>query len=553
MKSRAKALQEIRNQSFDVCVIGGGATGSGCALDAQLRGYKTVQLEAGDFASGTSSASTKMVHGGVRYLEEAFRRLDPAEYEVVNRALHERIRMMKNAPFLTRAMEFITPCYKWLDVAYYETGLKLYDWIAGSASLAASYFLRREEALRRLRLLNATGLVGAVAYTDGQFDDARYNVTLVESFVEAGGAALNYARVTAFEKDAAGKLVAVSVNDRSSGETFVLRARAFVNATGPHADSIRIMANPEATPRMRLSKGVHILLPIEVLGSNDALLIPKTEDRRVLFAIPWMGRLLVGTTEQEVEAADELYLTREEVEYLLRHLNRYLASPVTAKDVVGGFAGTRPLLSSRDSRDTKKLARDHEVDLDSGSGLISIMGGKWTTYRAMAEDAIDAAQKYLGAARSPCSTVNHPLIGSDGYSTEYWRELAERFRLTEPTAKHLAAKYGTRAAKVLDLISGDPELGAPLAEDMPPLRAEVIFSARHEMAVTIEDVLARRIGLQMYGWREALAAAPATSDLLAHELDWSGPERQRALDEYVDKIHGMQFKAGLATGPHAGS
>ena len=553
MKSRAEALKDVQNKSFDVCVIGGGATGSGCALDSQLRGLSTVLIEAGDFASATSSASTKMVHGGVRYLEEAFRRLDPAEYKVVNRALHERIHMLQNAPFLTRAKEFITPCYNWLGLAYYEIGLKLYDWIAGSSSLAPSHFVSREEALRRLPNLNPQGLAGAVAYTDGQFDDARYNVTLVESFAETGGVALNYARVSAFEKRADGKLAAVTVQNRLSGQSFVVRAGAFVNATGPFADSVRGMANPAAKPRIRLSKGVHILLPAEVLSSDDAMLIPKTEDGRVLFAIPWMGRLLVGTTEQEVAAGDELFLTREEVEYLLRHLNRYLAAPVKASHVVGGFAGARPLLSAGDSRDTKKLARDHEVELDSQSGLISTLGGKWTTYRAMAQDTIDVVQKVLGGNPTPCSTLHHPLLGSDGYSLDYWKTLVENFSLAEPTARHLAEKYGTRSAQLLSLIAKDPDLGEPLVKDLAPLRAEVAFAARFEMAMTIEDVLARRIGLQFYGWSEAIAAAPPTADVLARELGWSEVERANALNEYVKKIGELQRRAGLAVEPQAGA
>jgi glycerol-3-phosphate dehydrogenase len=553
MKSRAEALKDVQNKSFDVCVIGGGATGSGCALDSRLRGLSTVQIEAGDFASATSSASTKMVHGGVRYLEEAFRRFDPAEYKVVNRALHERIHMLQNAPFLTRAKEFITPCYNWLDLAYYEIGLKLYDWIAGSSSLAPSHFVSREEALRRLPNLNPQELAGAVAYTDGQFDDARYNVTLVESFAETGGVALNYARVSAFEKRADGKLAAVTVQDRLSGQSFVIRARAFINATGPFADSIRAMANPTVKPRIRLSKGVHILLPAEVLSSDDAMLIPKTEDGRVLFAIPWMGRLLVGTTEREVAAGDELSLTWEEVEYLLRHLNRYLAEPVKASHVVGGFAGARPLLSAGDSRDTKKLARDHEVELDSQSGLISILGGKWTTYRAMAQDTIDVVQKALGGNPAPCSTLHHRLFGSDGYSLDYWKTLVENFSLAEPTARHLAEKYGTRSTQLLGLITKDPNLGEPLVKGLASLRAEVAFAARFEMAMTVEDVLARRIGLQFYGWSEAIAAAPPTVDVLARELGWSEAERSNALSEYVKKIHDLQRKAGLAAEPQAGA
>ncbi|HTP44581.1 MAG TPA: FAD-dependent oxidoreductase, partial [Candidatus Acidoferrum sp.] len=482
MKSRAEALQDARTQSFDVCIIGGGATGSGCALDAQLRGLKTLQLEAGDFASGTSSASTKMAHGGVRYLEEAVRHLDPAEYTVVNRALHERIHMLQNAPFLAHAREFITPCYRWLDVAYYETGLKLYDWLAGSAGLAPSHFVSREDVLRRLPHLNPRGLIGAVAYTDGQFDDARYNLALVQSFAAAGGVALNYARVTAFEKAADGRVAAAAVRDGLSGNALTVRARAFVNATGPHADAIRSMANPSAQPRMRPSKGVHVLLPADVLAGADAMLIPKTEDGRVLFAIPWNGRLLVGTTEQEVEADEELFLKGDEVEYLLRHLNRFLAEPVRASQIVGGFAGARPLLSAGNSADTKKLARDHEVEVDAQSGLVSIMGGKWTTYRAMAEDAIDAVQKLVGGNPTPCPTLNHSLLGSDAYSADYWKQLVREFEVSEPAAHHLAQKYGTLAPEVLKLSSSDAALLEPLAAGLAPLRAEVVFSARHEMA-----------------------------------------------------------------------
>jgi glycerol-3-phosphate dehydrogenase len=282
-------------------------------------------------------------------------------------------------------------------------------------------------------------------------------------------------------------------------------------------------------------------------------LIPKTDDGRVLFAIPWMGRLLVGTTEQEVAAGDDLSLTRDEVEYLLRHLNRYLAVPVSASQVIGGFAGARPLLSAGDSRDTKKLARDHEVELDSQSDLVSILGGKWTTYRAMAQDTIDAVQKIVGGDPTPCSTLNHPLVGSGGYSADYWKTLISSFGVPEPSARHLAEKYGTRAAELLALIADDADLGEPLVKGLAPLRAEVAFAARFEMAMTIEDVLARRIGLQFYGWSEAIAAATPTADLLAHELGWSETDRGNALSEYVEKIRDFQRKAGLAVESQVGA
>jgi glycerol-3-phosphate dehydrogenase len=550
MKSRAMALRAIQDQSFDVCIIGGGATGAGCALDSQLRGLKTVLLEAGDFASGTSSASTKMIHGGVRYLEEAVRGFEIAEYEVVRRALRERIHMLENAPFLTRAREFITPCYSWLDLAYYEAGLKLYDWVAGSAGLAPSHFISREDVLRRMPNLKAQGLVGAVAYTDGQFDDARYNVTLVESFFQAGGDALNYAHVQSLEKGDNGKLAVAGVEDRLTGNRFLVQARVFVNATGPQADTIRVMVNPGTPRRIRPSKGVHILLPPALLLSDEAMLIPKTDDGRVLFAIPWMGRLVVGTTEQEIEPGSELFLTRDEVEYLLRHLNRYLDCKIQPSHVVAGFAGARPLLSAEDSRDTAKLARDHEIELDSKSGLISIMGGKWTTYRSMAEDTIDAVAKYLGVS-TPCSTKNHRLAGTSGYWADYWTRLVQQAQLPEDTARHLAEKFGSRAEEVIALVDESAELREPLLQGLPPVRAEVIFGARHEMAASIEDVLARRVGVQMHGWNEAITAAPVTADLLATELGWSDAQKQHALADYIGHIHTLQLRAGLATEPQS--
>jgi len=547
MKRRAEALQQIEGKSFDLCIIGGGATGSACALDAQLRGLETVQLEAADFASATSSASTKMAHGGVRYLEEAIRRLDLKEYRVVKEALRERRHMLENAPYLTRIQMFLTPCYSWFEAAYFEIGLKMYDWISGSASLASSYFASRKETLRLIPTLNPDGLVGGVAYADGQFDDARYNITLVKTFADAGGEPLNYARVVAFEKDKDGKLTIATVEDRIAHRHFAVRARAFVNATGPFADTVRLMATPGVPRRMRPSKGVHVLLPLEVLSSTEAMLIPKTEDGRVLFAIPWLGRLLVGTTEQEVTIEDELFVTRDEAEYLLRHLNRYLAKPVTIKQIVSGFAGARPLLSDGKSTETKKLARDHEVEIDAQSDLVSIMGGKWTTHRAMAEDTINALQKYWGGPVTESKTIRHPLTGARDYTPEFWRALEQSTAGGELTAKHLAEKYGTRATEVLALVEENARLATPLIAGLAPICAEVVFAAQDEMAISIEDVLARRIGLQFYGWKEAIEAAPVAADLLAQELGWDENTKLQALEDYVTKIRDLMTKVGLAT------
>ena len=560
LKTRNEALQSIEGTLFDVCVIGGGATGAACALDAQLRGLKTVLLDARDFAGATSSASTKLIHGGVRYLEEAVRNCDPAQYRLVKRALRERRLMLKNGPYLSRVMELLVPCSGWKDAAYYDAGLKVYDWLSGPANLTPSHFLSRQETIRKLPALNSEKLVGSVIFSDGQFDDARYNIALILTHAEAGGEALNYARVIAFEKDAVGNLVATEAEDQFTHRKFKVRARAFINATGPFSDVVRALANPAALPRIRRSKGVHILLPLDVMPGAAALLIPKTDDGRVLFALPWMGRLLVGTTDTEVSAADEPYVTKEEVEYLLRHLNRYLVHPVAPEQIVSGTAGIRPLVSAPsddalDHRDTKNLARDDVLEQFPQTGqvsptnFISVMGGKWTTHRAMAEDAVNAVQQYLLGSVTPCLTQEHPLVGSEGYAPEFWQSLQKNYNLPEQTARHLTAKFGTTAFKVLALIDEDPALASPVLPDLAPLAAEVVYCARNEMAVTIEDILFRRLGIQLYSWRSAIHAASVVASLLARELRWSPEFTGSSIHDYVHTINRYLESAGLKPEP----
>jgi glycerol-3-phosphate dehydrogenase len=552
MRSREETLSSIKSQTFDVCVIGGGATGAGCALDAGLRGLKTVLVEAGDFAGATSSKSTKIIHGGVRYLEEAVKELDPSEYHVVDRALHERILMLKNGPYLSRSLEFLIPCFHWLDAGYYDVGLKLYDWVAGETSIFPSHFLSRQETLRRMPTLKSDDLVGSIAYADGQFNDAAYNIALVKTFWESGGDASNYLRVTGFEKSSNGKLAAAEVEDQLSHQKFLIRARAFVNSTGPLADTVRDLATPGIPRRMRLSKGSHILLPLDVLPSEDAMLIPKTEDGRVLFAVPWMGRLLVGTTEKEVDVDDELCVTKDEVDFILRQLNQYLEKPVTPDQVVSGFAGAQPLVSRGNSADTKKLSRDDELEIDPQSGLMSIMGGKWTTHRAMAEDTINAVQKYLGLPVTPTLTRNRPLTGASGFTPVYWMSLVQEFGISEQTAQHLASRFGTNAPEVLELAENDLELVEPIVPDMPPIRAEIVQGAR-DMAVTIEDVLSRRTGLEFFSWRASMEAAPVVGSILAKQLGWSAEHMRDSIARYVGKIERYFRMAGLAPEPRRSS
>jgi glycerol-3-phosphate dehydrogenase len=546
MKVRAEELRDISGKQFDLCVIGGGATGSACALDARLRGIYTVLLEAGDFAGATSSAATKIIHGGVRYLEEAIKGADLQEYHVLVRALHERVRMLENAPHLTRTLEFLVPSYNWLDVAYLDVGLKIYDWLAGPGRISPSKFLSREETLGRMPELNAEGLVGSVAYADGQFDDARYNLALVETFTLAGGNALNYTKVTDFVRGLNGRISGVRVKDQLTKKTFTVKANAIVNATGPLSDSIRQLATPTVQKRMRPSKGSHILLPLNIFPTEDALLIPKTEDGRVLFAIPWGGRLLVGTTDEEVSPDAELVVTKQDVEYMLRHLNQYLAKPVTPDDIVAGFAGARPLVGSEDSGDTKKLARDDVIEVDPASGLISIMGGKWTTHRAMAEDTILVVQQALGLPQTESQTRNHILYGGEGFTDDYWKKLCRAHPISEGTARHLANKFGTASEKILELTAEDPALMQPILAGGRAIRAEVVYAVRYEMAATIEDVLARRLGMQFYSWNDCIEAAPIVGSLTMNELHWSTAFTRDTVSGYVEKIEHLLYSAGLS-------
>jgi len=356
---------------------------------------------------------------------------------------------------------------------------------------------------------------------------------------------VNHARVVRLQQDAGGKICEAEIEDQLSGARTTVRARIFVNATGPYSDHIRAMANPELEKRLRLSKGVHILLPLDE-RTRDAMVVPKTDDGRVIFAIPWLGRLLVGTTDDEVTQEDELVVKRSEAEYLLQQLNRYLSRAFAIDDIVGGFAGVRPLVSQGKGAKTKKLIREHEVEVDRESGLISVLGGKWTTYRAMAEDAINAAQQQLGLPIGGCVTREHHLSGSEGYSDAYSQTLVASYGVPEATARHLAEKFGTKAAAVLDLARREPELRLPMVEGYPAIRAEIAYSARNEMAATLDDVLERRTGLQFYSWEAAAAAAPVAAAVMQREMGWDGAQTQTAIEEYVETLAAWTQQIGLA-------
>src|SRR5579863_1546099 len=545
MKPRSSEKSSARAIKFDLCVIGGGATGAGCALDAQLRGLRTLLLDAGDFASAASSASTKLVHGGVRYLEQAVKNLNLEEYRMVKNALRERLYMLANAPQLAHPAHFLVPVYSWALAGYYLIGMKMYDAVAGESNLFPSTFLSREETLKRMPGLKSQGLRGAVCYSDGQFDDARYDLALVETFTEAGGVALNYARVKSLAHEVSGKLAAAIVRDQLSGDEFNITAKKFVNATGTGADKVRALANPLLASRMRPSKGVHLLFAGDAFPGGDALLVPRTEDGRVIFAVPWQDRLLVGTTDDEVTPATRMVVQRDEAEYLLRQLNPYLQTPLRLEQTVSGMAGIRPLVAARGQSETSKLIRDHEVELDSSSGLVSILGGKWTTHRLMAEDTINAVQRELSGPVTPCLTKAYPLAGAAGYDQQFSSRLETEYSLPTDTARHLAGKFGSRALMILALLEENRDWKDRIAPGLPVIQAEIVYCIRHEMAETIEDLLARRTGAQMYGWKQALQAAPVVRSLLGNEKNWDSAKIETAVSEYSGKIRGFLKELSL--------
>ncbi len=541
--NRSENLHRLQTENFDICIIGGGASGSGCALDAALRGYKVAMIDRKDFASETSSRSTKLIHGGVRYLEQAFAKLDFAQLKQVRHGLEERRIVIKNAPHLARPLALLTPVFSLIEGLYYSIGLKMYDWFANDKTLPKGKWLSKKEVMARMPTLDKNKLHSAVLYYDGQHDDARYCLAIVQSAQEKGVAVANYVQVDGFEKNADQKLTAAQVEDTLTGETFSIKASVFINCTGTFADTVRQMANATLPHRMRPSKGVHIVLPFEVLNSHDAMLIPKTSDGRVVFAIPFEGQLVVGTTDTEFkDGTKEPFLVKKEVDFLLGTLSPYLLKTPTAAEVTAGFGGLRPLLAADPNKSTKGLTRDHEVEHDDVSDLVSLLGGKWTTYRLMAKDAIDEVEAMLGQS-NPCMTADHILVGGEDFDYEHWKTIQKKYELGENTAKHLILKYGSRADKVLDLIEEDATLAERLIARLPYLKAEVVYTARYEMAVTPRDFLARRIRMEITDWNSTLECLPTVCDLMAAELGWDAATERRMANDYSAMVRSFQREA----------
>ena len=496
---RTKGIEAIkaRQQPWDFVIIGGGATGLGCAVEAAARGYEPLLIEMHDFAKATSSRSTKLVHGGVRYLEQG-------NVSLVLEALDERGALQENAPHLVHPLSFVIPNYKWWEGPYYGIGMKVYDLLAGRQNFARSRHLNRQETLDRLPTIKPDGLRGGVQYYDGQFDDTRLAINMAQTAVEQGAKAVNYMKATGLTKTN-GQVDGVVAECQETGTEFEIEARSVINATGIFTDTIRQMDDPDAPSTLRPSRGTHIVLDKSFLPGDSALMIPKTDDGRVLFAIPWHDRVVVGTTEAEVdEVSLEPRPNREELRFLIEHAKRYLVGDPGPEDVLSIFAGIRPLVAPADSAgsDTSEISREHQLNI-SESGLVTISGGKWTTYRKMAEDTIDEAVLDAELSRSPSNTRNLHLHG--------WHDHAEKFGDL--------SYYGSDALPLQDLMEECPELKEPLDERLPIRGAQVVWAARHEMARTVEDVLSRRTRCLLLDAEASIDVAPRVAELLAEERD----------------------------------
>ncbi|HEY9881927.1 MAG TPA: glycerol-3-phosphate dehydrogenase/oxidase [Leptolyngbyaceae cyanobacterium] len=494
--NREHILATLRQpHEWDFIVIGGGATGLGTAVEAASRGYKTLLLEKYDFAKGTSSRSTKLVHGGVRYLAQG-------NLSLVREALHERGLLRRNAPHLVKDLTFVVPGYVWWAQLWYGAGLKLYDLLSGRLSLGHSRFLSQHDALDRVPTLKRQGLRGGILYHDGQFDDARLAITLMRTLIDQGGVALNYAPVVGLVKTAE-KVTGVRVQDAETGDSFDLKGKVIVNATGVFVDAVRQMDDPAAQSMLSPSQGVHIVVDQRFLSGHSAMMIPKTEDGRVLFAVPWHGKVLLGTTDTPVDQPEyEPWPLEEEIDFILRTAAQYLRPAPTRGDVLSVFVGQRPLVKADDTDSTAALSREHTIRV-SRSGLMTITGGKWTTYRKMGEDLVDQAVQQGALSPQPSVTEHLKLHG--------W---------TQTVAPDPLAVYGSDVEILRQMPGADTQLHPRL----PYWEAEVRWAVRYELARTVEDVLARRTRALLLDAAASCEAAPRVAEIMAEELglspDW---------------------------------
>ena len=521
--NRSSLLAQVQafDGYWDVLVIGGGATGLACAIDAAARGYRTVLLEKHDFAKGTSSRSTKLIHGGIRYLQQG-------DLTLVIEALEERGLLIKNAPHLVSHQSFIVPSYEWWNGPFYGVGLKVYDMLAGKLGIKPSRILSMQATLEKIPNLEPAKLRGGVMYYDGQFDDARLAINMAQTVVDENGFPLNYVQVTGMLKNGAGIIEGVVARDMRSGDELTLHARVVVNATGVFADDVMRMDDAAHQNIIQCSQGVHIVLDKEFLPGTSAIMVPHTDDGRVLFAVPWHGKVIVGTTDTPVDGAElEPMPLEEEVDFILRHIRKYLQKDPGLHDIKSVFARLRPLVKAADKRLTAELSRSHHLQV-SEAGLVTIAGGKWTTCRKMAEDTIDRAALVAGLEQQPCRTRSLRIHG--------WLKQRD-------SGNHLAV-YGSDKAALRKLLNESPHYRQALHPDLPYLKGEVIWAVRNEAVLTVEDVLARRTRALLLDARASMMVARSVAELMAmeagHDAAWIENETQaycRLAERYLPVIH----------------
>ena len=559
-------------EPYDLLVIGGGATGSGIALDAATRGLKVALVERDDFAAGTSSKSTKLVHGGVRYLEKAVWELDYNQYALVKEALRERKYFLDTAPHLSMWLPIMLPLQKWYQAPYFWAGTKFYDFLAGSEGIESSYFLTKSKALDAFPMLKKDNLVGALVYYDGAHNDSRMNVSIAMTAALYGATVVNHMEVTGLTKDASGRLNGAILKDvvqERNGrrpEEFSIRARGIVNATGPFSDSIRKLDDQQVKEIVAPSSGVHVVLPGYYSPANMGLIDPSTSDGRVIFFLPWQGNTIAGTTDAPTEVSTQPIAGEQEINWILNEISTYLAPDINVRrgDVLAAWSGIRPLVRDPKAKNTESLVRNHLVTV-SESGLLTCAGGKWTTYRQMSEEAVDEAIKQFGlqprpVAKAPwisgseiindaavldgtCQTHQVRLVGAHGYSKTLFINLIQHFGLETEVARHLTQSYGDRAWTVAALSAPTeqrfPVRGVRISALYPFIDGEVRYAVRHEYAQTAVDVLARRTRLAFLNFQAALEALPTVIDLMADELKWDHKRKQIEWSDTVNFLLSM--------------
>jgi glycerol-3-phosphate dehydrogenase len=545
-QTRQNNLARMEREQFDVVVIGGGVTGAGVALDAASRGYKVALVEKNDFASGTSSKSTKLVHGGIRYLPEF-------DFALVREALIERGILLRIAPFLVEPVGFVLPIYKGdrhpvglpfttpggIGLGFVlDIGLWFYDLLAGKRNIKKHRRLSRENVLRLAPGLVSEGLKEGLIYYDAQTNDARLTATLIRSAAQFGAVIANYAEVTSFLTEA-GNVCGVRVCDHLASRELSVRARHIVNASGIFSEEVEARLEKEPQVNIEPSKGVHLVFSREdVQVGDDAIVLPETDDRRLLFLVPWESRVIFGTTDSGIGDLNRPLTTAEDIAYLMGHLNRYLSTLLTEKNIVSTYAGYRPLV--RPGRGSKhspaKLSRTHAV-LEDSSGLVTIVGGKMTTYRRMAQDTVDVLSRRDGSALAH-PTMQLPLYGGAGWPAmqQEIEKQGARLGLTAEILRHLCKSYGTEAARILQLVEEDASLGRQLIDDLPYIRAEVLHACREEMAMTPYDVLARRTSITLEDYQRGLDIVEEVATMMAAEQHWSPEQQMRLVEEYRSAI-----------------